>query len=110
RALRATPAEHARGIALAAALHAALARQQQDVVVVEDFHGEPDSTPAFTRSGSPGRAARRPRARVRRGSRPSRPPRDVRAWRWAARAPHAGARRRARSERAPRPAAHTACA
>ena len=33
-----TPAEFHRGVAFAAAFHAAFARQQQDVVVVEDFH------------------------------------------------------------------------
>jgi hypothetical protein len=32
-------AELLRGVALGAALDAALARQQEDVVVVEDFHG-----------------------------------------------------------------------
>src|SRR6185369_12902910 len=36
----AAAAELGRGVAFGAALHAALARQQQDVVVVEDFHGQ----------------------------------------------------------------------
>src|SRR5690606_30706612 len=31
------------GVAFGAALHAALARQQRDVVVVEDFHEDPSS-------------------------------------------------------------------
>ena len=38
RQREAPPAEFHRGIALAAAFDAALARQQEDVVVVEDFH------------------------------------------------------------------------
>ncbi len=38
RQLEAAAAEFHRGVALAAAFHAAFARQQEDVVVVEDFH------------------------------------------------------------------------
>jgi hypothetical protein len=40
RQLEAAPAEFGRGVAFAAALNAALARQQQDVVVVEYFHAQ----------------------------------------------------------------------
>jgi hypothetical protein len=44
------------GVAFRAAFHAALARQQQDVVVVEDFHEIPSSYPGRRRLGQDARA------------------------------------------------------
>ncbi|MPN52991.1 hypothetical protein SDC9_200654 [bioreactor metagenome] len=57
RQAEAAAAQFDAGVAFRAALHAALARQQKDVVVVEDFHEIPSSFERVAAEGCPARWA-----------------------------------------------------